>query len=60
MVLDFLLHKYHRKGVDKSMHGKKKFKKSSLFALELQEDLTTGPCTQLEYLLVSQIIKYFR
>ena len=36
-----------------------KFKKSSLFALELQEDLTTGPYTRLEYPLVSQIIKYF-
>ena len=36
-----------------------KAKKSSLFALQLQENLTTGPCTQLEYILVSQIMKYF-
>ena len=32
--------------------------KSSLFALKLQESVTKGPRTQLEYLLISEIVKY--
>ena len=34
--------------------------KSSLFALELQEDLNIGPCTQLEYILISQTVKHLK
>lgn len=32
--------------------------KSSSFAALLQEDVTRGPCTQFEYILISQIVKH--
>ncbi len=34
--------------------------KSSLYALESQENLSTGSRTQLEYILVAQIVKYLQ
>ena len=31
-----------------------------MFALELQEDLNIGSCTQLEYILISQTVKHLK
>ena len=59
-VPNLLIHKNPLKGKDSSMRGITDInKKSSLFALDMDENLTTGSRTQLEYLIVSQILRHF-